>query len=956
MRRALVILTVLILVCFISCDLEKKAKAPPAVTVVFDAVEKKGIDDRYYAVQSDGRFESVIDSTVQPELYYWAYTAEKQDSLGNEGETKEWAAVSGETGLSHELKFTPGSWRFYLRAYASLSDRTAERNVIYEGSLTHISFASEYNTIPIPVSYTAVEAAGSIRISADIALGTDDNVLEDIESSITKVTASAGGKTKVLEESEEYDGHYTCYLSEQAPGVTNVILSVYLDRETEPRTVLALENIEVASGLCTELSGYITAEVYKPEYSITYDLDGGESGTGSYPSYYYKGNSVEVTGQPVKKGYEFTGWDYAGKSWKKEITRFEATEGDITFTAAWKPVDYTITYDYAGGTLESGKTNPAVYNIENRKVKITSPVRIGYEFAGWRLNGGSLTPGGTYNLPAGGASFKAEWTPLTYNIAYNLDGGEESVKNQTAYRTDSTVKLNAPVKNGYIFLGWTMNGTDYGSDVSEFAPGMGDISFTARWKAEVYEISYNLNGGTAENPSSYTTGSTVTLKTPEKDGYTFLGWSLNGGETAEESTFALTTGKVTFTAFWQANEYSITYALGGGEVAGNPLSYTADTEIKLNEPVRLGYEFSGWSLRGTDYPRETDTFTPGWGDIEFTALWNISEYDITYALNGGTAEGNPKTYETDSIITLNAPERKGYTFAGWKLNGGDATENSTFSLTTGDITFEAVWTLIEYTISYELSGGTAENPTVYTVETGLLTLTPPLKDGYYFNGWLLEDGSVSLTGEIPVDTGDLKIAAFWGVIDFTVGDRGPSRGYVFYDKGSNYDGWRFMECAGSDLERGYIFGWYRPDGTNNRMVGTSAEIGDGRRNTKALVRAMGQDAYVSETGTEKAVYAAKACMDYRTGRYDDWYMPSYKEMSAMCSALKAKDIGEWKDYYWTSTEVSETEVYLWYFVHVTEEMLEEYGSPFPLNMIPAGAGEPLERLDYDMYIRPVRYF
>ncbi len=964
MRRVLVILSVLASFFLISCDFEKKVKAPPAVTVVFDAAQDMGLDGRCYEVRSDSRFESLIDSNVKQELYYWAYKAEKQDSLGSEGEVKVWTEVSVEPGLTHELKFTPGSWRFYLRAYASASDRSAEKNVIYEGSVSHISFSSSYNVIPVLVRYnTESEAAGTIRVSAEVALGTADNV-ENINSVITKVKASAGGIEKELVSND--DGRYECLLSEQARGLADVYLSVYLDREPEPRTVLVLEDIQVASGLCTELYGYITAEIYRPEYRITYDLGGGESGAGSYPSYYYKGNSVEVTGRPEKRGYEFTGWDYAGKSWKKDITKFETSEGDITFTAAWKAVDYRIDYDYAGGMLEEGEKNPLSYNIENRKVVLTSPVRTGYSFAGWHLNGGTVTSGGTYSLPLGGAAFKAEWTPLAHDIIYDLAGGEESEKNQTEYRTDSTVKLSPPVRDGYIFLGWTMNGTEYGSGVTEFAPEMGEVLFTARWQAESYEIAYNLSGGTAENPKSYTTGSSVTLKTPVKDGYTFIGWSLNGGDVTDGCTFTLTTGKVTFTASWQANEYAVAYSLDGGTVTGNPERYTADTPVRLREPVRLGYEFSGWSLRGTAYPRATDTFMPKWGDITFTALWNISEYAISYNLSGGTAEGNPSAYETDSTIILNAPERTGYSFAGWRLNGGEVTEETVFRLTTGDVSFEAVWTIDEYVISYNLSGGTAENPDSYTVETGVLVLSPPRRGGYYFDGWLLEDGTVSHTGEIEVTTGNLTFTALWGVIDFAVGDTGPAGGYIFYDVDADNDeekndgldsetlGWRFMECAPSDLDRGYIFGWYRPDGTN-LMVGTSQAIGAGKANTKALVKAMGDTAYISETGMEKDVYAAKACMDYRQGGYDDWYLPSTGEMAAICSALKANGIGEWQDYYWTSSEKSANEVYLWYFVHITQEMIEEYGVPFVLGIIPAGASEAIDRLDYDMYVRPVRY-
>lgn len=133
---------------------------------------------------------------------------------------------------------------------------------------------------------------------------------------------------------------------------------------------------------------------------------------------------------------------------------------------------------------------------------------------------------------------------------------------------------------------------------------------------------------------------------------------------------------------------------------------------------------------------------------------------------------------------------------------------------------------------------------------------------------------------------------------------GPAGGYVFYDCDADNDdgnadglistecGWRYLEAAPSDIivdsKSRFKFGYYRPDGTNNNMVGTSQAIGSGRYNTERLVEYMDIDgkAYSSSSGTATAEYAARECLDYIYGGYDDWFLPSKDELCEMYKALK----------------------------------------------------------------------
>lgn len=146
-----------------------------------------------------------------------------------------------------------------------------------------------------------------------------------------------------------------------------------------------------------------------------------------------------------------------------------------------------------------------------------------------------------------------------------------------------------------------------------------------------------------------------------------------------------------------------------------------------------------------------------------------------------------------------------------------------------------------------------------------------------------------------------------------VGVKGPAGGYIFYDKGSYSDGWRYLEAApkgwsGQKKDPTCIFGYYRLSPTgSNYDVGTGLSTGTGKANTESLVTAMGDEAYASESGDAKAVYAAKIASDcsvtVRGVVYDDWFLPSKDELNMMYKNLDEKSLGGFSgDYYWSSSE------------------------------------------------------
>ena len=149
-------------------------------------------------------------------------------------------------------------------------------------------------------------------------------------------------------------------------------------------------------------------------YSITYDLTGGALPAGqSNPTTYNVETATFTLINPTRDGYTFVGWTGSnGSTPQTTVTIPTGSTGNLSYTANWTPITYSITYDLAGGALPAGQSNPTTYNIETGTFTLINPVRDGYRFDGWTGSNGT-TPQDTVTIPTGSTgdlNYTANWT------------------------------------------------------------------------------------------------------------------------------------------------------------------------------------------------------------------------------------------------------------------------------------------------------------------------------------------------------------------------------------------------------------------------------------------------------------------------------------------------------------------------------------------------------------------
>lgn len=260
----------------------------------------------------------------------------------------------------------------------------------------------------------------------------------------------------------------------------------------------------------------------------------------------------------------------------------------------------------------------------------------------------------------------------------------------------------------------------------------GNIVITAQWKKDVYTISYNLDGGKADNPETYEVDtSVITLKRPQRTGYTFIGWSGTGidGTAMDPVITTGSTGNRSYTANWKENSYVIRFIPYGDGTTGSmqdmQLMYTDKAALSANQFKRTGYTFAGWTKKaGADKLYDDNEIISGLGtaDNEIITLypaWTANEYTVHFDTKDGDAI-NDLVFTYDKKYELPKTSRYGYTFLGWCVeDGGTVTYKPGASADNlvgeGTVTLYASWSLnktftYSHPYSYRVTDDSKEEP------------------------------------------------------------------------------------------------------------------------------------------------------------------------------------------------------------------------------------------------------
>ncbi len=369
----------------------------------------------------------------------------------------------------------------------------------------------------------------------------------------------------------------------------------------------SLSNIGVNDTLTWSLNASGNSRVYYSEDPATilnapvYDS--------TYPPRTYDLSSIYA-------GYEdldadaISSWN-ATSLWTSAMGVAPYNELHITLTPVYK--DYALTYQLDEGT---NGANPASYTFITPDFTLADASKAHYTFGGWFKEATFATA--VTSIPKhskGNMTLYAKFTPETYAITYELDGGTNAAANPANYTYATGVASFAdPVKEGYTFGGWFLDAAFTTAVTSLTATDFGAKTLYAKWTAippTNYTVTFDANGhGTAPAAQTVASGSKATEPAAlTAEGYTFGGWYKEADCKNAYDFGTAVTADITLYAKWTENApgpgpdpdpvtiYWVAFHANGHGVAPDaqnvPEGGKAVTPIP---PTAEGYTFGGWYI------------------------------------------------------------------------------------------------------------------------------------------------------------------------------------------------------------------------------------------------------------------------------------------------------------------------------------------------------------------------
>ena len=469
---------------------------------------------------------------------------------------------------------------------------------------------------------------------------------------------------------------------------------------------------------------------------------------------------------------------------------------------------YVVTFDSNGGTYV---TNQKVKK-GNYVSKPVDPIKEGYEFVEWRLDGKKYD---FSSKVVSDITLKAyyEKSKNKYEVELEVDGVKKKVEVKEGETIDLS-KVSFEEKEGFE-IKWYLDDKEFDIEKEKIKEKM---SLTGKYvEVKVYTVKFDSDGGSKIEDQKVNENKTVKEPNePTKEGYVFENWYLNNQEYDFKEKV---TSDITLKAKWiedkNVKKYTVKFDSDGGSKINNQ---TVIENKRVNVPItpaKNGYRFVEWQLNGRKYDFNSKVTK----DITLTAKWEkIANYTVKFKTDSNAPYNY--AYKTvtsgDKVSNPGTPTKEGYEFTGWTLDGNAYDFNSPV---TRDITIIASWKqtsggnqneekpsdepkTVNYTVKFDSNGGT-EKYSDKTVVNGGKISNPgtPTRSNYTFNGWLF-NGKV-FDFNTPI-TSNITLVASWSEIpSYTVtfdSDGGTSYNSQTVQKGSK------ATNPGNPSKAGYTFG------------------------------------------------------------------------------------------------------------------------------------------------------
>ncbi len=513
----------------------------------------------------------------------------------------------------------------------------------------------------------------------------------ETQSNILAASGNTDALAAMLTEKESYhDKKADEYVSTLGKAKTYVGYS--FDREN------TLSNVIVNGDGTTNVFIYYVRQAY----TVTFTARGSNRPTQTKNFYYEQLLSAEGIVEPKKNYTDFAGW-YYDEDYTREVQfgSDEMPDKNISLYAKFVALDYKIKFDmntlYGGEAaqpdyavnpdvvvgeiswdyaklfegyklVDTGDGYELTYNTNNlttnKSLTGILPKAEGYTFIGWynaETGVQARTVAKITSTTKQEIVLVARWTPATYTVSFDTNGGStigsKQIKNLTEWTGVLPGAGNEPTRTGYKFVTWSPSAEEANKGVNELGEPIG---------LTVYDI------GDGEHFSVYD----------------FVN---NFGDIYDNGDGTYNLGNVTLYAVWESCDVEIVAdssvewgKYGSPSFVKDGKTLSASDRVKIGDEIELrvatntGYTLKNIVVNGRSLADGVFKFTVGEYDgvkITVGAGFTLVNYTITYNTDGGKSTDATVvrrfTVESGDIALPSKLTKVGYRFAGWIYDDGD---------------------------------------------------------------------------------------------------------------------------------------------------------------------------------------------------------------------------------------------------------------------------------------------
>ena len=278
-----------------------------------------------------------------------------------------------------------------------------------------------------------------------------------------------------------------------------------------------------------------------------------------------------------------------------------------------------------------------------------------------------------------------------------LVNGETYATRETAAGT-APVLPDPPEVEGFDFGGW--------EGLPDLAPNE-DLTVTARLTPDKYILTEQVDDEVWKT-TELSSGTDLTERPlPEKEGYTFSGWTKKYKKMPKSN--------LTLKGSFKVNRYRLTFVLDDDMTFERMVEYGAPLDF-IVAPEWDNHTFSGWGEIPATMPAH---------DLTFRGSFRLNSHTLTYVLEGEVFETAVLSFG-EEIKPASVPPKNGYVFSGWR--------GLPKTMPDEDVTIEGKFYQRKYKINFMMDG---KKFAWVTLPEGEKITTPdaPIKQGFRFREW-----------------------------------------------------------------------------------------------------------------------------------------------------------------------------------------------------------------------------